>query len=75
MCGKLQQRQDLIDAIVPTAFPLGCRRPTPGTGFLESLVLDKTRVLTGPISEVDETGVIRPNGEHVKLDVLVCATG
>lgn len=72
---KLQNRQDLIDAIIPTTFPVGCRRPTPGTGFLEALVDPKTKLLTGAIASVDKTGINRANGEHIDVDVIVCCTG
>lgn len=75
MLDRLGNRQDIIDAIVPIDFPVGCRRPTPGTGFLEALQQPNVRLASGNITCIDSTGIIRDNGEHVELDVIICCTG
>ncbi|KPI34552.1 putative sterigmatocystin biosynthesis monooxygenase stcW [Cyphellophora attinorum] len=75
MLDRLGQRQDIIDAMVPTDFPVGCRRPTPGTGFLEALQQPNVKLASGWIKCADATGLIRDTGEHVELDVIICATG
>ncbi|KAF5572984.1 sterigmatocystin biosynthesis monooxygenase stcW, partial [Fusarium pseudocircinatum] len=56
MENKLNHRKDLIEGLVPTEFPFGCRRPTPGTGFLEALANPKTTLLKGGIKAFDATG-------------------
>ena len=37
MMTKLNGNKELIEAMVPKHFGVGCRRPTPGNGFLVSL--------------------------------------
>ncbi|EXJ88120.1 hypothetical protein A1O1_05048 [Capronia coronata CBS 617.96] len=65
----------LVDFIIPK-FSVGCRRPTPGTGYLEALTQPNVRVVTGTeILHVDETGLVLATGEHVEIDVFICATG
>ena len=75
MLERLGNRQDIIDAMVPVDFPVGCRRPTPGTGFLEALQQPNVRLASGDIARVDSTGIIRDTGEHIELDVIICCTG
>ncbi|KEF58923.1 uncharacterized protein A1O9_03766 [Exophiala aquamarina CBS 119918] len=75
MLDRLGDRQDLIDAMVPVDFPVGCRRPTPGTGFLEALQQPNVRLASGWITRADSAGLIRDTGEHVELDVIICCTG
>ncbi len=72
---KLKGRSDLIAAMVPTNFSIGCRRPTPGDGFLESLAHAKTTVHTRPIQRVTETGFVAHDGTVHDVDAIVCATG
>ncbi|KAI9375098.1 putative dimethylaniline monooxygenase [Aspergillus egyptiacus] len=76
MARKLNGRKDLIDKLVPTNYAVGCRRPTPGNGFLECITDDeKCTVSFERIAEVTEKGLITEDGVHHDLDVLVCATG
>lgn len=75
MLDRLGDRQDLIDAMVPVDFPVGCRRPTPGTGFLEALQQPNVKLASGWIKCADSTGLIRDTGEHIELDVIICCTG
>lgn len=76
MARKLNGRQDLISKMVPTDYAVGCRRPTPGNGYLECITNEeKCSVNFEGIKEITETGLVTTNGEHHDLDVLVCATG
>lgn len=70
---KLSGRPDLLEMFSPT-FGIGCRRITPGAGYLEALCEDNVRLFTGNIESVDASG-LTVSGEHVDADVLVCATG
>ncbi|KAM5347462.1 hypothetical protein ACJ41O_010467 [Fusarium nematophilum] len=72
---KLAAKPELIDKLIPTNFGVGCRRPTPGNGFLEALCHEKTTVLTGEIQEVTPTGFVDGEGHEHEVDVVVCATG
>ncbi|KAH8893783.1 FAD/NAD(P)-binding domain-containing protein [Thozetella sp. PMI_491] len=71
---KLATRPDLLQTIIP-AFAPGCRRLTPGMGFLEALIQPNVEVISDKIKEVTETGVVLESGRTVELDTLVCATG
>ncbi|KAK8858795.1 hypothetical protein IAR55_003025 [Kwoniella newhampshirensis] len=72
---RLKGNQRLIDAIVPTKFLVGCRRPTPGNGYLEALNEPNIQVYTQMFQEVTEKGFIDHEGSEVEVDVFVCATG
>lgn len=72
---KLAAKPELIDKIIPTNFGVGCRRPTPGNGFLEALCHEKTTVMTGEIQEVTPKGFIDGEGREHEVDVIICATG
>ncbi|KIW45757.1 uncharacterized protein PV06_04115 [Exophiala oligosperma] len=75
MQAKLVQKPELMDKLIPKDFGVGCRRPTPGNGFLEALTLDKTTVLSEEIQELTATGFIDAAGNAHEVDVVVCATG
>ncbi len=71
---KLGHNETLIKAFLPE-FPLGCRRLTPGVGYLESLTQPNVRVVTDAIARVVPTGLITQSGETFEVDAIVCATG
>ncbi|KAK4699145.1 hypothetical protein P7C70_g7120, partial [Phenoliferia sp. Uapishka_3] len=75
MARKLEKRPWLSDVIIPQDFAVGCRRPTPGNGYLEALCDDKVTVVPGAISSINETGITDANGVHHECDVIICATG
>ena len=60
--------------LIPT-FPYGCRRPTPGIGYLEALRDDKVEPVISDINRITEEGVVVENGNAYPIDVLICATG
>lgn len=69
------QNEKLAQRLIPD-FPVGCRRITPGVGYLESFSKENVRVITdASIERVDEDGLILSNGEHLKVDAVICATG
>jgi hypothetical protein len=71
---RLKKKPELFDAILPTFAP-GCRRLTPGVGYLEALMEDNVEVITDTIASVSPAGICLASGREVTLDVLVCATG
>lgn len=75
MRSKLKTRPDIADKIVPTDFWVGCRRPTPGHGYLEGLCGSKTTVFTESLKQITEGGFIDPSGNETQVDVIICATG
>lgn len=71
---KLAKKPELFDVIIPTFAP-GCRRLTPGKGYLEALCQDNVQVTNETIAEITETGVRLVSGRDVQVDALACATG
>ncbi|KAL2676431.1 hypothetical protein Neosp_010189 [[Neocosmospora] mangrovei] len=71
---KLGEDSPLIKHLLPT-FAVGCRRPTPGNGYLEALTKDNVQVVTDAISEIVPEGIKLTTGEVIKVDIFVCATG
>ncbi|CAK7204037.1 hypothetical protein SEUCBS139899_006788 [Sporothrix eucalyptigena] len=74
MTQKLGEDSPLLPYLVPS-FAVGCRRPTPGNGYLEALTKDNVRVATDPIAEVVPEGIRLTTGEVVPVDIFICATG
>lgn len=72
---KLAHRPEIADAIVPKNFAVGCRRPTPGNGYLEALCSENTEVVTQSIEEITPNGIKTADGVEHEVDVIVCATG
>ncbi|KAH8689342.1 FAD/NAD-P-binding domain-containing protein [Talaromyces proteolyticus] len=72
---KLGGRTDIEKKIIPTEFGVGCRRPTPGNGFLESLSRPNVQVFTEMMKRITKEGFIDHAGHEHKVDVIICATG
>ncbi|KAL4798070.1 FAD/NAD(P)-binding domain-containing protein [Aspergillus venezuelensis] len=70
----LQGDERLCEATIPD-FPLGCRRLTPGVGYLEALQQPNVRVVLDPIAKIVEEGLETAKGELIKVDAIICATG
>lgn len=74
MKNRLLKRPDIAEFLIPS-FGIGCRRSTPGPGYLEALVQDNVDFITDPIETITATGITTKTGREVSVDVLVCATG
>ncbi|KAK6368219.1 hypothetical protein LTS17_009960 [Exophiala oligosperma] len=73
---RLVSRPDLMDTLVPKTFSVGCRRPTPGNGYLEALISPNVSIyLAESLMELTEHGFKDPNGHEVQVDVIIFATG
>jgi cation diffusion facilitator CzcD-associated flavoprotein CzcO len=70
----LNYDEELCRRLIPD-WTLGCRRLTPGEGYLESFLLPHVKLEQDPIKQITATGVETESGTHHELDVLVCATG
>ncbi|KAK3710796.1 hypothetical protein LTR37_010020 [Vermiconidia calcicola] len=66
--------QELKDFIIPTWAP-GCRRISPGDGYLEALVQPNVEPVLKGIERILPEGILTNDGVEHKMDVLVCATG
>jgi hypothetical protein len=71
---RLKKKPEIADFILPS-FAVGCRRLTPGPGYLEALVEDNVDFISDPISEIVPEGIVLETGRKIEIDVLVCATG
>ncbi|KAJ3549988.1 hypothetical protein NM208_g224 [Fusarium decemcellulare] len=75
MRSKLAKKPEIADIIVPKNFAVGCRRPTPGNGYLEALCEDNVTVVSSDIAEITSKGMKTADGQEHEFDVIVCATG
>jgi len=66
--------EELKSFIIPQWSP-GCRRISPGDGYLEALVQDNVQPVFGGIERVTPDGIMTADGVEHKMDVLICATG
>ncbi|KIH88733.1 dimethylaniline monooxygenase [Sporothrix brasiliensis 5110] len=70
----------LAKTLIPS-FPVGCRRPSPGNGYLEALSAPNVNVVTGnEIVRIEADGLVVQDGAtgaetKIAVDVIVCATG
>ncbi|RDW65645.1 flavin-containing monooxygenase [Aspergillus mulundensis] len=64
-----------LDKVLIPEWSVGCRRITPGVGYLESLSHEKVKVVYGNITEASENGCICDDGNEYAVDILICATG
>jgi len=71
---RLSKKPEILDSLLP-GFSVGCRRLTPGPGYLEALVEDNVDFINTRIRRCTPNGVELVDGTTVELDVLVCATG
>ncbi|EXJ66388.1 uncharacterized protein A1O5_10540 [Cladophialophora psammophila CBS 110553] len=74
MARKLGDREDLKQRFIPAWSP-GCRRLTPGEGYLEALIRDNVTCVFDDIVKVTPEGVVTSDGTEHKVDILACATG
>ncbi|KAF1962747.1 hypothetical protein CC80DRAFT_512091 [Byssothecium circinans] len=71
---RLESVPHIYDALLPSFSP-GCRRLTPGPGYLESLTQPNVAFITSPIERISESAVHTADGTTHTIDALVCATG
>ncbi|KAI5290519.1 hypothetical protein KEM54_001299 [Ascosphaera aggregata] len=74
MTEKLNGDNRLINAILPD-FAAGCRRLTPGIGYPEALTKPNVNVVLSGIDIVTPEGIIPKDGQTIKAQALICATG
>lgn len=72
--GDSEKGRRAAELLLPS-FPVGCRRQTPGPGFLESLRQDNVEMLWDDVQSINEKGIVTRSGEVKEYDVIVCATG
>jgi cation diffusion facilitator CzcD-associated flavoprotein CzcO len=68
------QNPYLEERLIPE-WSVGCRRLTPGVGYLEALGKPNVKTVYGEILEITEKGCKCDDGNEYPVDVLICATG
>lgn len=71
---KLKKKPWIYESLKPS-YPPGCRRLTPGPGYLEALCEDNVDFIGTGITKVTETGILDHNGDYHEVDAIICATG
>lgn len=74
MAQKLSSSDGLDKLLIPS-YAVGCRRTTPGIGYLEALLASNSETVMGEIRCIDMDGIVSSTGKKHTLDVIVCATG
>lgn len=64
----------LVSKAIPDFRP-GCRRITPGDGYLEAFSNENATLCWEPITKITETGIKTNDGKEEEFDLIVCATG
>ncbi|KAK5655050.1 hypothetical protein OQA88_5949 [Cercophora sp. LCS_1] len=75
MAEKLNHDPKLCEMLIPTVAPLGCRRITPGNGYLEAFSKPNCHLTNSPITSVSDNAVHTADGETFVCDTIVAATG
>ncbi|KAI1630504.1 cyclohexanone monooxygenase [Exophiala viscosa] len=66
--------EELKERLIPKWAP-GCRRITPGDGYLEALVKPNVTRVHDEIAKILPEGLVDDSGKLHKVDIIVCATG
>lgn len=74
MIQRTAKKPDILKDLVPDFDPL-CRRPTPGIGYLETLVEDNVEFIREPISHFTKSGIVTKSGVARDVDAVICSTG
>lgn len=72
--GTTEKGTKIYDMLVPD-YPVGCRRQTPGQGYLEALCRDNVDVRWDDIAKFTKKGILTKCGVELEFDAIVCATG
>jgi cation diffusion facilitator CzcD-associated flavoprotein CzcO len=74
MKARLNNDEDLASKLTPE-WEVGCRRATPGPGYLEAFTRDNVSLITSPISKIEKTGIRTEDSTLHPFDAIICATG
>ncbi|KAK9772950.1 hypothetical protein SCAR479_10280 [Seiridium cardinale] len=72
--GHSEKAKFIAEYLIPS-FPVGCRRLTPGPGFLETLTRDNVDMVWGAIERITDNGIQPVDGSYHDFDAIVCTTG
>ncbi|KAJ5618773.1 hypothetical protein N7510_002757 [Penicillium lagena] len=66
---------DVVSKMLSLDFNPGCRRLTPGDGYLEAFANSNAVLTFDPIERITEHGIMTKDGNEQQFDMIVCATG
>lgn len=56
-------------------FAVGCRRLTPGNPYMRAVQRENVKIHRCAVTKVTPHSIIGSNGDEVKVDTIICATG
>ena len=68
MAEKLQNDPELCKKLIPS-WEIGCRRITPGEGYLESFLRPNVDLTQSPIAQIEHNGIQTVDGKFYEVDV------
>lgn len=74
MSQKLNHDKVLYGKMIPK-WELGCRRITPGVGYLEAFTQPNVHLTNFPINGIEPKGIRTKDDSLHDFDVVICATG
>ncbi|KAL4863636.1 hypothetical protein BDV12DRAFT_25498 [Aspergillus spectabilis] len=74
MRARLAANPHLIEKLIPE-YEIGCRRLSPGDGYLEAMQSPNASFVFDPITQITQNGILTSSGKEEEFDLIVCATG
>ncbi|KAF9886968.1 hypothetical protein FE257_010709 [Aspergillus nanangensis] len=74
MKAKLESKPRVAEALTPQ-WPVGCKRLTPGPGYLEACCKSNVDYINTPIKSIGPDSIETADGTIRETDVIICATG
>lgn len=68
MADKLNNDPVLCEKLIPK-WELGCRRVTPGQGYLESFLLPNVSITQSSIKRITKNSIVTEDGQEQEFDV------
>lgn len=68
MAEKLNNDPDLCEKLIPK-WELGCRRVTPGAGYLEAFLKPNVHLTQSPIKEITKNSIVTEDGRNHPVDI------
>lgn len=66
--------EKLREALRPN-YPFGCKRVLLSNDYYPTLMRSNVELVTAPIEQIDQAGILSGDGKRREVDVIVCATG
>ncbi|KAL4971824.1 hypothetical protein BDW66DRAFT_155270 [Aspergillus desertorum] len=75
MARRMGPGHEELKSFIVSKFAPGCRRISPGDGYLEALVQRNVQPIFGEIKMATKKGLVTANGVEHEMNILVCAIG